>query len=377
MEIINFRVLDTIDLIIIAILITAFLIQLRYFFIYLKLSLHKTKIIEGNSIPVSILMPVRNEESRIMGIVSKFDKLDSKDYQLVIINEYSEDNTLDFLNVLSETNPKLKVTSLSQETRFSDKQVINIGLKSATAQYIIVLTSLSGEINPGWLSGLIGQIDEDTDAVISYSNSIRKKGLRNLICRLERFSQFMISGSWTLAGSPFVFTQENVLFSKQLYFNTTGFRQKLNRSFANLELVFNENFKKSSVKVTTNPDLAIRENIEDDRGDHVKYIKKGIQIRQSLSFIKKTSLFIDDFSKILIPTLTSLIIVLNPEYWITFSVIFLLHILLVATTIKILLNRLNEKKIFLTSLVYAYLKPLINWWFVCSIYIIHRRNKWN
>lgn len=344
---------------------------------YLKLSLHKNNETSNKLNLVSILMPVRNEESRIQEIVAKFDSLDTKEYQLVIINENSEDNTLEFLNVISETNPRLKFTSLSQETRFSDKQVINIGLKSATSENIILLSSYTGEIKPEWLSGLTTLLDNNTDAIISYINSARKSGIRNLICRLERFNQFMISGAWTLAGSPFVFNQENILFRKQLYFSTSGFRQKLNRSFANLELVFNENFKKNKIKITTNPNLAIREIIEDDRGDHVKHIKKGIQIRQNLSFLRRSTLFLDDLTRITIPTLIATLIILNPEYWITFTALFILHLILIATTIKILLNRLNEKKIFLTSLVYTYLKPLINWWFVCSIYIIHRRNKWN
>jgi glycosyltransferase involved in cell wall biosynthesis len=330
-----------------------------------------------NTNQVTIIIPVRNQEERIRKILDNFTVQQFDDYQLLVINEHSEDNTYEILNVLAETNPKLKVTTLSQEIRFSGKQAINIGLKGASSPWILLLTPFSGPINPVWLEKLNSIITPETEAVIAYTNLERAKGLRNLLCRLERFNQFMISGAWTLAGKPFVFNENNILFKKSMYFDTLGFRHKLNRNFANLELIFNENFKKGKVKISTNPELAVREQIEDDRGDHLKLLKKGVQIRQSLSWSKKISLFVDDFTRILLPVLATAIIIIHPEYWMTvlaFPVIFVLLLLII---VKILLTRLNERKIFLSSFVYILIKPLINWWFIWSMYLIHRRSRWN
>ena len=378
MKIINFQILTISDLVLLASASLVFLIQIYYLLShYLKLALHKDIPSAENSNQVTIIVPVRNEEERIREILNNFNEQEFQDYQLLVINENSEDNTYEILNVLAETNPKLKVTSLNQEIRFSGKQAINIGLKGASSPWILLLTSFSGGINPVWLARLNSLIAPETEAVIAYTNIERAKGFRNLLCRLERFNQFMISGAWTVAGEPFVFNENNVLFKKTLYFETQGFRQKLNRNFANLELIFNENFKKENVKITTNPELAIRENIEDDRGDHLKLLKKGVQIRQSLAWIKKISLFTDDFTRILLPGLTATLIILHHEYWITFLVLPLIFIILQLIIIRMLLNRLNERKIFVSSFVYILIKPFINWWFIWSMYIIHRRSRWN
>jgi hypothetical protein len=220
-------------------------------------------------------------------------------------------------------------------------------------------------------------IDSHTDAVIAYTNVERAHGIRNLMCRLERFSQFMVSGSWILAGSPFVFSENNVLFKKSMYFETQGFRMKLNRNFANLELIFNENFKNGKVRITTEPELAIREKVEDDRGDHLKLLKKSVQIRQNLRWPTKVSLFMDDVTKILVTGLAATLIILHPEYWITLTVMLCLYYILLLIIVKKLLNRLKERKIFVSSFVYILIKPILNWWFFWSIYLIHRRNKWN
>jgi len=377
-EIINIKILTTRDIIFLGFLLIVFFIQvyflLRY---YLKLARHRDGEPVQNPNHISIILSVRNEEQNIREIVNKFNEQQFEDYQLLIINVHSEDNTDGILNVLAENNPKLKVTSLSQETQFSEKQIINIGLKGASSPWIVLLTSSSGEINPSWLSNMNGLLGPETDLVVGYTNIERLKGFRNLICRLERFNQFMISGAWTLAGKPFVFNENNVLFKKSMYFDTIGFRHKMNRNFANLELIFNENLKKGRVKITTNPDLAVREHIEDDRGDHIRLLKKSVQIRQCLTLSKKISLFLDDLTRILFPALATTVIIFHPEYWITYIALPVLYLVLLAIIVKMLLNRLNERKIFLSSLVYILLKPILNCWFFWSMYLIHRRNRWN
>jgi biofilm PGA synthesis N-glycosyltransferase PgaC len=377
-EIINFRILTISDIVLLASLSFVFMIQI-YFLLryYLKLARHKDKDPIQNSNHISIIMSVRNEEQRIREILDKFKEQQFEDYQLLVINVHSEDNTDGILNVLAEANPKMKVTSLSQETQFSEKQIINIGLKGASSPWIIFLTSSTGKINSDWLANMNGLLAPETDLVVAYTNIERLKGFRNLICRLERFNQFMISGAWTLAGKPFVFNENNILFKRSMYFDTLGFRHKMNRNFANLELIFNENLKKGRVIITTNPDLAIREHIEDDRGDHIRLLKKGVQIRQSLSWPNKISLFLDDLTRVLLPGLVATVIILHPEYWMTISSLLVIFVILLAITVKMLINRLNERKIFLSSFVYILIKPIMNWWFFGSMYIIHRRSRWN
>lgn len=378
MELINFQTLTYTDIALFGSLLLLFAIQVYYLLrYYLKLATHKDVLGKEDARQISVILPLRNEEPRIREIVARFEQQHFEDYQLLVINEYSEDNTFEILNVLAETNPKLKITSLSQETRFSDKQAINIGLKGASAPWVVMISPASENISPEWLAKMNSLIGSETDAVVAYSNIERGKGFRNLICRVERFHQFVIGGSWTLVGKPFVFNENNVLFHRSLYFEGQGFRQKLNRNFANLELIFNEYFRKGRVKLAVSPEVVLREKIDDDRGDHIKLLKKGVQIRQSLSWSRKLSLFFDDFSKMSFIGLSIALPILKPEYWLTIVAIPFIYIVLFGIIVNLLIRRLNERKLFLTSALYILIKPLINWWFLGLTYIIHRRNRWN
>lgn len=378
MKLINFQILTITDIVLLAVFAVVLIIQIYYLLgRYLKLALHKDRPSNTEPYPVTIILSLRNEETRIRELMTRLTEINYTDYQVVVVNEFSEDNTLEILRVLAENNPRIKVTSLSQETRFLEKQAINLALKGARSPWIVQLTPNSDGISPEWLTGLMAQIDSSTDAVIGYTNVEKGKGMNNLLCRIERFSQFMVSGSWILAGSPFVFSENNVLFKKSMYFDTQGFRMKLNRPFANLELIFNENFKNGKVKISLDPQHAVHEKVEDDRGDHVKLIKKSVQIRQSLSWPVKAGLFMDDLTKILVTGLTAVLIILHPEYWITFTIVLCLYYILLLIIVKKLLNRLKERKIFVSSFIYILIKPIINWWFFWSTYLIHHRNKWN
>ena len=378
MKLINFQILTITEMVLLAAYAGVFIIQMYFLLgVYLKLAWHKKENFNPAPHQVTIMLSLRNEEERIREIMTKFTELPFEDYQVMVINEVSEDNTLEILNVLAETNPRIKVTSLSQETRFMEKQAINIGLKGAQSPWIVQLPPTTGSISQEWLTKLTGLLDKDTDAVIGYTNVERNKGFRNLLCRMERFHQFMLSGSWILAGMPFVFSENNVLFNKSMYFDTLGFRQKLNRNFANLELIFNENFKPNRIKVSTHADLSVREQVEDDRGDHLKLIKKAVQIRKTLNWSKKFTLFLDDFTKIALTGLTISLLIILTEYWITFTFMLVIYYILLLIIVIKLLNRLKERKIFVSSFAYILIKPIINWWFFWSTYLIHRRNRWS
>jgi len=126
-KIINFQILTITDIVLLAIFSVVFIIQLYYLLgRYLKLALHTKENFNQEPHAVTIILSLRNEEERIRDLMARLTGLTYDDYQVIVINEFSEDNTLEILNVLAETNPRIKITSLSQETRFLEKQAINL-----------------------------------------------------------------------------------------------------------------------------------------------------------------------------------------------------------------------------------------------------------
>jgi len=95
---------------------------------------------------LSILVPVRNESNSLDDLYNYFDKnLVGMNYEIIIINDFSDDDTFEKANLLSQKNSNFKV--------FNNKKkglggAINLGVEVAKGDFIsIMMADQSDEIN--------------------------------------------------------------------------------------------------------------------------------------------------------------------------------------------------------------------------------------
>jgi glycosyltransferase involved in cell wall biosynthesis len=84
-----------------------FIIMLNYFTARRIFNVPTEKI---ESAKLSILIPARNEESNIANIIKSIEKQDFNYYELLILDDNSEDNTYSIIEEHSKKNEKIKVT---------------------------------------------------------------------------------------------------------------------------------------------------------------------------------------------------------------------------------------------------------------------------
>jgi hypothetical protein len=114
-------------------------------------------------------------------------------------------------------------------------------------------------------------------------------------------------------------------------------------------------------------DTAIKKTEDLIWNDYLDILKKSLRIEKHLSGSKKAVLAFDELTKMLFPPVTVVVIILLFELWPLFSG--LLFIMFVARLfiIKITQKRLNERKIFISSLIYdlivPYFKFFYRWYF--------------
>ena len=92
---------------------------------------------------LSILIPVRNEKENV-NIISKEieDKIENSNYEVVFINDFSNDNTIKELKKLSETNKKINY--------FDNKKkglggAIDLGIQKSNGKFICIMMSDSSD----------------------------------------------------------------------------------------------------------------------------------------------------------------------------------------------------------------------------------------
>lgn len=289
------------------------------------------------------------------------------EFEVIVVDDFSQDNSFQVLGMLRGRSDRLKVSTLQQETRFSTKMAQNLALKAASHDWILTVPISYENATFEWVSGISNALDNSKTVVISYCSAQNSGGFINRIYRIESYLSFTKSVGYILNNLPFIYSEENVAFQKKKYFEIGGHGLKISEPYANLELLINFFIRKKHTTILFQSDTAIKKTEDLIWNDYLDILKKSLRIEKHLTGSRKAVLAFDEFTKIVFPPVTIAVFILLFELWPLLSA--LLFILLTSRLfiIKIMQNRLNERKILLSSLVYEliipYFKLFYRWYF--------------
>ncbi len=344
-----------------------FILRLMYLFLFTGRILFQKKTKPTTATPISLIYTVRNEEIRLKNNLAPVLSINEAEFEVIVVDDYSQDNSFQVLGMLRGRSDRLKVSTLQQETRFSTKMAQNLALKAASYDWILPVPISYENASPEWISGISNALDEKNTVVISYCSAQNSGGFINRIYRIENFLSFTKSVGYILNNAPFIYSEENVAFQKKKYFEIGGHGLKISEPYANMELLINFFIRKKTTRILYQSDTAIKKTEELIWNDYLDTLKRGLRIEKHLSGSKKAVLAFDEFTKILFIPTTIVAVVLLTALWPIFAA--LLFIMFTARLIifKTAQKRLNETKIFLSSLLYdlvvPYFKLFYRWYF--------------
>jgi glycosyltransferase involved in cell wall biosynthesis len=359
--------LNGFDLVLALIFAVLFIIRLLFLFLFTGRILFQKKIKQTSAVPLSLIYTVRNEETRLKNNLAPVLSINDAEFEVIVVDDFSQDNSFQVLGMLRGRSDRLKVSTLQQETRFSTKMAQNLALKAAGYEWILTVPISYENATSEWISGISNALDNNKTVVISYCSAQNSGGFINRIYRIESYLSFTKSVGYILNNYPFIYSEENVAFQKKKYFEIGGHGLKISEPYANLELLINFFIRKKTTTILFQSDTAIKKTEDLIWNDYLDILKKSLRIEKHLSGSKKAVLAFEEFTKLLFPPATIIVIILLFDLWPLYSV--LLFILFVSRLfiIKITQNRLNERKIFLSSLVYdliiPYFKLFYRWYF--------------
>jgi glycosyltransferase involved in cell wall biosynthesis len=373
-----FYQLPVAELVLLAVFGVLFLLRLLYLFLFTGRILFRKKRKNDNADrhPFSLLVIVRNEEDKLKNNLPKILSVNNIDFEMVVVDDFSQDNSYLVLGLLRDRYKRLTISTLNQETRFSVKLAQNIGIKATQNEWVVNIPVSTTQPTPEWLAGISETITENKNVIVGYSTIIAEKGYYNRLFRIENFHSFLKSTGYILNGIPLVFSDENVAFKKEKYFEIGGYRQKMNEPYANLELLFNLFIRKKTTTVLFSKTNAIKKAEQIKRSDFFELLKKSIRIKKHLSVQKKLFLLLDEMGKLLFLPLAIFVIILFPDLWILVSALIGFKLLAHLVIIKITQNRLNEHKIFISSLVYELIMPYYKLFFRWHFNRQSKKNRW-
>jgi len=355
------------NLVLIVIFLTLFIIRLVFLFLFTGRILFRKKVSQTTATPISLVYTVRNEETRLKNNLTPVLSINDCDFEVIVVDDYSQDNSFQVLGMLRGRSDRLKVSTLHQETRFSTKMAQNLALKAASYNWILAVPISYENATSEWISGISNVLDDNNTVVVSYCSAQSSKGFVNRIYRIENFLSFTKSVGYILNNFPFVYSEENVAFQKKKYFEIGGHGLKISEAYANLELLINFFIRKKTTTILFQSDTAIKKTEDLIWNDYLDILKKSLRIEKHLSGSKKAVLAFDELTKMVFLPITIITMVLLIELWPLMAGLLFIMFTARLVIIKIALNRLNERKIFIPSLVYdlivPYFKLFYRWYF--------------
>jgi len=363
------------DQIFLAIFCLLFFLRFLYLFLFTGRVLFRKKrnIENSEKYPFSLIFTVRNQEENLKNNLPKVLIQEGVDFEVIVVDDFSQDNSFLVLGLLKERYKRLKISMLNQETRFSTKQAQNIALKAAENNWVLTNPTSIFEFHSEWLSTFAKVLNEEKNLVVGYSNVKYSKGFFNHLYRIESYFQFVKSAGFVLNRIPILYSEDNVAFQKKKYFEMDGYSKKITEPFANLELLFNSFSRKKTTTVLFEKETSVRKKELVKCENYLDLLKKSFRIEKHLSASKKAVLLFEEITRLIFLPITIFVILLYSELWPLIVTLLGLKVLAHLLIIKILQNRLNERKIFISSLVYQFIIPYFKLFY--RWYFNHRMKK--
>ncbi|MFZ4799810.1 MAG: glycosyltransferase [Bacteroidia bacterium] len=204
----------------------AVFIQLFYYWaVFSRLSFHKPKIQSRTHQAVSVVICAKNEYHNLKENLPLILEQDFSDFEVIVVNDVSDDETYYLLKILSEKYAHLKIVNFKDNVNFfsGKKFPLTIGIKSAKNDIILLTDADCRPHSMKWLEEMQSQFYSGTEIVLGYGKYKQEPGLLNKIIRFDTLQIGIQYLSFALMGLPYMGVGRNLVYRKNLFYRQNGF----------------------------------------------------------------------------------------------------------------------------------------------------------
>lgn len=251
------------DLIAVALVILFSSIQLFYYLFYFtRLALYRNKPVEvQEQKPVSIIISAFNEEANLKKNIASwleqdYNKQDRPFFEVVVVNDNSEDDTFYYLNTLQPKYPHLHIVNLTQEAKLipGKKFPLSMGIKSARCERLLLTDADCIPSSNQWLKLMNERMTDKKQIVLGYGPYTKQKGWLNKCIRFETAHTAMQYLSYALAGNAYMGVGRNMAYLRSLFNQNKGFSSHHHIASGDDDLFINQVATKQNVAICLDPD---------------------------------------------------------------------------------------------------------------------------
>lgn len=229
------------------VLILLFSIQVIYWILLLAGLTKRVKPLEITKLPpISIIVCAHDEERNLRELIPLLLEQDHPDFEVIIVNDRSNDGTLDLMLEQTSLHPKLKMVKVTFKPGHipGKKFALTLGIKAASHDIVLLTDADCRPESKSWASAMSGAFGENTDIVVGISPYHKQPGFLNLLVRFEALLTGVTYSALTLLGSPYMGVGRNLAYRKKIFFESKGFNTHLSTVGGDDDLFVNHHANK-------------------------------------------------------------------------------------------------------------------------------------
>lgn len=244
------------ELILLLVFGLASLIQLfHYWYFYSRFAFYRPRPGTDNTEPVSIVIAAHNEAYNLEKNLPLVLEQDYPEYEVIVVNDGSHDETEEVLTVLAQKYTHLKVVSVTQSVTFfrSKKFPLSVGIKSAKHEILLLTDADCRPATNQWIKQMQSGYQDDVEIVLGYGPYEKFPGMLNLLIRYDTFQVAVQYFSFALAGKPYMGVGRNLSYKRSLFYRHKGFINHYHISSGDDDLFINSAANKINTRIQIHP----------------------------------------------------------------------------------------------------------------------------
>ena len=225
MEIYGFS-FSLIELIAFGVLLLAFLYQLYFYVRYLNGVLRLRSGFNKNNVsflteqpPVSVIICAKDEADNLRKYLPFVPQQEYPDFEVIVINDGSTDETADLLRDLSKEYPNLRTTfvPVGANNLSTKKLGLTLGIKAAKNEMLLFTDADCMPEDKMWIARMARNFTDKTDFVLGYGAYLQKKTLLNRLITYDTLFIALQYMGMAIARKPYMGVGRNLAYRKQTF----------------------------------------------------------------------------------------------------------------------------------------------------------------
>ena len=211
--------------------------------------------------PVSVVLTTHNEVQWLNENLVYLLEQEYPDFEVVVVNYLSTDDTQYTLKLLSDYYPRLKVVTFDEDVNLfqGKKYPLSIGIKSAKNDILMLADPECTPKNLRWLRGMVEGYRQrkNTQLVMGYCGVKRGK---TLLGALQQYDALCYGAQYlgrALMGHPYTASGRNLSYRRSFFFSRGGFINHYDVAEGSDDLFVYQNATRANTAVCISSDACL------------------------------------------------------------------------------------------------------------------------